>query len=111
MEGVMVVSAAAAVVPAVTDVSVNLGFDLGAVVACGGFSGSCGCVAASVVTAKTTEPGGASTFMGLTMPGVVRVVPDGLVLLQWGGGLGYFRGSSGWSEWGGGEESWLLKLL
>lgn len=113
MEVVVVVSAAATVVPGVADVSVDLSFDFGAMEAGGGFSGGCGCgcVAASVVTAKTTEPGSTSTFVGLTVPGVVRVVTDGLALLQWGGGLGYLRDSGGRSEWGGGEKSWLLKLL
>lgn len=107
------VSAAAAVAPAVADVSVDLGFDLGTVEAGGGSSGGCGCgcVAASVMTAETTEPSCVSTFVGLTVPGMVRVVSDRLALLQWGGGLGYLRSNSGWSEWGGGEESWLLKLL
>lgn len=111
MEVVVVVSAAATVVPAVADVSVDFSFDFGAMEAGGGFSGGCGCVAASVVTAETTEPGSTSTFVGLTVPGVVRVVSDGLALLQWGGGLGYLRYSGGRSEWGGGEKSWLLKLL
>jgi hypothetical protein len=102
---VVVVAAAAAKVPGVADVSVNLGFEFGSGLA------SSSSIPATVIASVATEPGGVSALMvGLAVPGRMRVVADGLVLVQ--GRLWKLRGrSSRWSEWGRGEKAWLLKLL